>query len=80
MQFGRDCAIFFSFFLLFPYVSFLESKNFGSQENFTQRLTNDAKSYGKRKPVATFAQILGKLKRMNEHSARRKAIRRKIRK
>ena len=55
MQFERDCAIFFSFFLLFPYLSFLASKNFCSQENFTQRLTNDAKSYGKRKRVATFA-------------------------
>ena len=38
---------FFIFFLLFPYMSFLASKNFSSQENFMQRLKNDAKSYAK---------------------------------
>ena len=38
---------FFIFFLLFPYMSFLARKNFSSQENFMQRLKNDAKSYAK---------------------------------
>ena len=81
MQFERNCAITFPlFFLLFPYVSFLASKNFYWEEKFKQGLTNDPKSCGKRKRVATFAQILCKRKRMNEHLARRKALRRKIRK
>ena len=49
-----------------------------SQQNFTQRLTNDAKSYGKRKKVATFVKISQKCKIMNEHLAQKKALRRKI--
>ena len=40
---------FYSFFHLFPYVSFRPSINFCSQEKFTQRLRNDTISYGKRK-------------------------------
>ena len=71
---------FFIFFHLFPYLSFLASKNFCSQENFTQRLTTDVKYYGKRKRMTTLAQILRDPKRMNEHLARNKTLRRKIRK
>ena len=80
MQFERACAVYIYLFLLFPYVSFLLSKKSWSQENFTQSLTNDAKSYGKCKRVATFALILRKRMRTNENLARRKALRRKLRK